>query len=132
MNALDQLRLKASYGTTALLWLNVLFSGLAGWLHPAAFSIWTLAASGVIAGLSTAVWSSDKAGPTTRVVHSMALAAQVGLLVYLFSGAAYQIDMHMYFFATLAICAVWIDWRAIVAYAGLVAVHHLALYVAMP
>jgi methyl-accepting chemotaxis protein len=132
MNALDKLRLKASYGTTALLWLNVVLSGLAGWLHPAAFSIWTLAASATIAGLSTAVWAADKSGPTTRVVHSMALAAQIGLLVYLSSGAAYQIDMHMYFFAALAICAVWIDWRAIVAYAGLVAVHHLVLYVAMP
>ena len=132
MNALDNLRLKASYGTTALLWLNVVLIALGGWLGPAGFSIASLAAGVAIAGLATVFWLRDKSGATTRVVSSMALAAQVGLLVYVFSGAPYQIDMHMYFFASLAICAVWVDWRAIVAYAALVAVHHLSLYVAMP
>jgi methyl-accepting chemotaxis protein len=132
MNALDDLRLKASYGTTALLWLNVALTALGGWLSPTGFSIAGFAAAAVIAGVATGFWMRDKSGPTTRVVHSMALAAQVGLLVFVFESSSYQIDMHMYFFATLAICAVWVDWRAIVAYAALVAVHHLSLYVAMP
>ena len=132
MNALDDLRLKASYGTTALLWLNVVLTALGSALSPDGFSIGSLAAGIVIAGIATGFWMGDKSGPTTRVVNSMALAAQVGLLVYVFADSSYQIDMHMYFFATLAICAVWVDWRAIVAYAALVAVHHLSLYVAMP
>jgi methyl-accepting chemotaxis protein len=132
MNALDDLRLKASYGTTTLLWFNVLLSLLASWVSPAGFSVVSLVAGLAIAGLATGFWMNSKSGPTTRVVHSMALAAQVGLLVFDFSGSSYQIDIHMYFFATLAICAVWVDWRAIVAYSALVAVHHLSLYVMMP
>lgn len=132
MNALDDLRLKASYGTTAMLWLNAALTVLAGWLGPAGLSFGGIVASAMVAGVATAFWLRAKSGPTTRIVVSMALAAQVGLLVYVFSGSPYQIDMHMYFFATLAICAVWIDWRAIVAYAALVAVHHVALYVAVP
>jgi methyl-accepting chemotaxis protein len=132
MNALDDLRLKASYCTTALLWLNVALTVVGSWLSPTGPSSGGIAASIVIAGIATAFWVKDRSGPTTRVVNSMALASQVGLLVYVFAGSSYQIDMHMYFFAMLAICAVWIDWRAIVAYSALVAVHHLSLYVAMP
>ncbi|WP_157213405.1 hypothetical protein [Rhizobium sp. CF122] len=62
----------------------------------------------------------------------MAHAALVALLVYSFSGSPLQIDIHMYFFATLAICAAWIDWRAIIAYAAVVAVHHLVLFFLLP
>jgi methyl-accepting chemotaxis protein len=132
MNALDDLRVKASYGITVILWINVALMALGGLLGPAGFSVASVASGAVIAGIATALWLQSRAGPTTRIVMSMALAAQVALLVYVMSGSAYQIDMHMYFFATLAICAVWIDWRAIVAYAALVAVHHLSLYVLMP
>jgi methyl-accepting chemotaxis protein len=132
MNALDDLRLKASYGTTALLWLNVVLSAVGSWMSPSGFSLASFTAGLAIAGLATGFWLGNKAGATTRVVNSMALAAQVGLLVFDFSGSSYQVDIHMYFFATLAICAVWVDWRAIVAYSALVAVHHVALYVAMP
>jgi methyl-accepting chemotaxis protein len=132
MNALDDLRLKASYGTMALTWLNALLIAVGGWLAPAGFSFVASGAGIATAALATGFWLRDKSGATTRVVNSMALAAQVALLVYIAAGSAYQIDMHMYFFATLAICAVWVDWRAIVAYAALVAVHHLSLYVAMP
>jgi methyl-accepting chemotaxis protein len=38
----------------------------------------------------------------------------------------------MYFFANLAICAAWLDRRAILAYTGFVAVHHLVLFFALP
>jgi len=40
--------------------------------------------------------------------------------------------MHMYFFATLAVCAGWSDWRAIVACAAITAVHHLLLNFIVP
>jgi len=132
MSALDTLRTKASYGTTGLLWVNVLLQIAAAFAGSGDFSIPAIVASLALAGIATGFWMSSKAGATTRVVNAMALAAQVAVLVFAFTGSPYQIDMHMYFFATLAICAVWVDWRAIVAYAALVAVHHTALYVVFP
>jgi methyl-accepting chemotaxis protein len=132
MNALDNLRLKTSYGVLGLLWVNFVLFCIAGALGPDGFSLPAVIASLAVAGIASASWAKDKAGPTTRIVTSMALGVQVAMLVYAFSGSSYQIDMHMYFFATLAICAAWVDWRAIVAYAALVAVHHLVLYVAFP
>jgi methyl-accepting chemotaxis protein len=62
----------------------------------------------------------------------MAMAALVGLLVYSFAGHPYQADMHMYFFACLAVCAGWCDWRAIVSFTAVTAVHHLLLNFLFP
>lgn len=62
----------------------------------------------------------------------MALAAQVALVVLVFRGHDLQIDLHMYFFATLAISAGWCDWRAVVANAAVVALHHVVLTFVMP
>jgi methyl-accepting chemotaxis protein len=38
----------------------------------------------------------------------------------------------MYFFAMLAICAACVDWRPILAFTGLTAVHHTVLYFIIP
>lgn len=70
--------------------------------------------------------------PLTRMVTSLGLAAQASFLVYVFSGSPIQADMHMYFFALLAITAAWLDRRAILAYSALVALHHLALFFLSP
>jgi methyl-accepting chemotaxis protein len=56
----------------------------------------------------------------------------VGLLVLVTSGTHLQIDMHMVFFAALAVVAGWCCWSSILVAAGVVAVHHLALNVLYP
>ncbi|MHB0952337.1 MAG: methyl-accepting chemotaxis protein [Allorhizobium sp.] len=132
MNALNTLRHKASVGIVSLLWVNLLLIALRNLMRVEGFDVLSVLASLVIVGSATLNWSRDRTGPTTRVVTSMAHAATVAILVYAFSGSPLQIDIHMYFFASLAICAVWIDWRAIVGYAALVAVHHVLLFFVMP
>ncbi|CAN7659076.1 methyl-accepting chemotaxis protein [Rhizobium sp. LjRoot30] len=115
-----------------LLWINLLL--LVGRLvfreesfdWPATFATFMMVA------MATACWLNGRASATTRIVSSLAQAGTVAMLVYVFSGSPLQIDIHMYFFASLAICAAWVDWRAIAAFTALVAVHHLALYVALP
>jgi methyl-accepting chemotaxis protein len=55
-------------------------------------------------------------GPTTtaRQVSSAALMGLVALLVLATAGTAWQIDMHMAFFAALAVVAGWCCWQTIV------------------
>ena len=84
------------------------------------------------AGAATLTWASDRTGVATRIVTSMSAAGMVGLITYTFAGHDYQIDTHMYFFAMLAVCAGWCDWRALVGFAGVTAVHHLALNYVFP
>ena len=132
MNSIAKLRLMASLGIVALLWTDVALVALRNLFRAEGFDVLQVVVALAIAGATTLTWSRDRTGPTTRVVTSMAHAAMVAVLVYAFSGSNLQIDIHMYFFATLAICAAWIDWRAIIGYAALVAAHHLLFYLVMP
>ena len=132
MNELEKLRDRVSYGIVGLLWTNFTLIVIRN-LVRAEGADWTMILSTLILLLpATLLWCRDRTGATTRMVTSMANAATVAILVFAFQGSPLQIDLHMYFFASLAICAAWIDWRAIIGYAALVAVHHLLLYVAMP
>ena len=132
MNSLTDLRERAGKGIVLLLWVNLaLIVARAVWGTEA--SLVVLVGGGFVVTLAaTASWLSDRTGPTTRTVTGLAHGVLVALLVYGFSGSSLQIDMHMYFFATLAICAAWVDWRPIASFSAFTAVHHLLLYALLP
>ncbi|WP_160012382.1 methyl-accepting chemotaxis protein [Rhizobium sp. 18055] len=132
MNSLDTLRLKASPAILSLLWFNAAVMLVLGVASGVNIGLLPITASALVALVATLSWLRDRAGPSTRLTTSMAHAASVALMVSGFEGSPLQIDMHMYFFASLAICAAWIDWRAIVGYSAIVAGHHLLLYLLIP
>ena len=67
-----------------------------------------------------------------RVIMSMTVLSLPALLIFQLQGHAWQTDLHMLFFAALACIFVLCDWRAILAGAGVVAVHHLLLGLLVP
>ena len=71
-------------------------------------------------------------GSFGRALSGVALMAQVSLLVAAVDGHAWQIDMHMTYFAALALLVVYCDWTVIAAAAATVAVHHLGLSYILP
>ena len=81
----------------------------------------------LFAGGPALAWSGDRTGPLTRYVSSMAVSGLVALLVFAFARSTFQIDMHMAFFAGLAIAAVWCCWISVLLAGGVVAIHHLVL-----
>nr|WP_302474545.1 hybrid sensor histidine kinase/response regulator [Roseococcus sp. MDT2-1-1] len=87
---------------------------------------------GALAAILHLAWWRRGAAPVTRYLSAVALMAQPALLVYLLAGNAWQMDMHMYFFAGLALLIGWCDWRAIVIGAASVALHHLTLNFVFP
>jgi methyl-accepting chemotaxis protein len=132
MNALDSLRLRFSGAFIGFLWLNTAFLAAVafGIQNPAALGI--VLAAAVICGGTTLFWRQDPIGVPTRISSSLAMAALVSLFVYALQGNTYQLDVHMYFFACLTLIAGWCDLRALAAYTGLVAVHHLGLNIILP
>jgi len=88
--------------------------------------------TGVLLAATIASARRNGASPGTRHVTAAALMMLVGLLVLVSSGSHLQIDVHMVFFATLAVAAGWCCWSSILVAAGVVAVHHLALNVLYP
>ena len=115
-----------------LLWLNVALAALftvvldtsTGWIA-------TVVAL-VGAGATTLSALKSRASILTQDLSAVALSSQVALIVYIFAEHPYQIDWHMYFFATLAVLAGWCNWRTIVVGAAVVAVHHLLLNFVYP
>ena len=132
MTRLETLRRHASTWIVGLLWLNLGFLALHGAIGSEGSLYLTLGGGGLITVLATLAWRADRTGTPTRIATGAAHAALVALLVYDFSGNTLQMDMHMYFFAVLAVLAAWVDWRPLVVFAGITAVHHLGLSYAWP
>ncbi|CAG0953001.1 MAG: methyl-accepting chemotaxis protein [Rhizobiaceae bacterium] len=132
MKRLDEIRRMASVFVVALMWVDVVLILAKAWFAAEASAAVLAIGSLLVAGTATALWAVDRVGQTTRFVSGASHAALVALLVYAFTGSTLQIDMHMYFFASLAVLAMWVDWRPIFAFTAVTAVHHLVLYVVMP
>ncbi len=56
---------------------------------------------------------------------AVTLVGQTSLLVYAFSGHPWQVEMHFYYFAVLAMLSGFCDWRVLLLAAGLIAIHHV-------
>jgi len=67
-----------------------------------------------------------------RFLAVSVLMAQVMALLIAARGYSWQVDVHMVFFAALALSVLMYDARAIILGTALVAVHHLVLGLAMP
>jgi methyl-accepting chemotaxis protein len=130
---LDLLKIRTEFGAgfVAFLWINVIVVGVVAVLAGGDVTI-PVAAAVVMTAAATVTWWTDRTGVATRIVTSMVAAGLVATMVFAFAGHPYQIDLHMYFFAMLAVCAGWCDWRALVAFAAVTAVHHLGFNYLMP
>lgn len=132
MEKLQELRLKASRVLAVLLLVHIPLSFVASFAAGNA-SAFAVVASAIFAFAALGVWKTAGAqAPVSRFMISSALMLQVGVLVYAFRGDIWQIDIHMYFFATLAMVATFVCWRTIIVASGVVAVHHLTLNFLMP
>ncbi len=132
MAYMEQLRRQFAKGLVVFLWFNVALIAACAFIEGVGAPWIPIAGSILISGAATAMWANSPTGAATRIVTSMALSALVALLLSEFAGSRYIIDIHMYFFATLAIVAGWCDWRAVVANAGVTAVHHIVLNFILP
>lgn len=132
MKSIEDIRSVGLKVVVSLLWVNAtltivktLFVG-----HDQTFFL--IGGAIAMALMGTITWRMDKTGKIAAATVGLTQAAQVSLLVAAFQGSPLQIDLHMYFFAMLAICAACVDWRPIVAFTGLTAVHHTVLYFIIP
>jgi methyl-accepting chemotaxis protein len=89
-------------------------------------------ASLLAAGGATLALRIAPTGSTGRALTGVALMAQVSLLVAALGGHPWQTDMHMAYFAALAMLVIYCDWVVIAAAAAAVAVHHLGLSFLLP
>ena len=125
------LRETTSKTLLAVLWLHVPIAVTIGlvrgtdWLMPGAFMV-------AMALAATVSWRASGNGLSTRLIFAVALMGGVSVFAYQLAGHAWQIDMHMYFFAALACLVAYCDFRPVIAGTVAVALHHLVLNFMLP
>ncbi|MGF1457040.1 MAG: methyl-accepting chemotaxis protein [Alphaproteobacteria bacterium] len=131
MSERQSIRKRAAYGLTALCMVNAILVGpLARFAGNGPELPFALACLAVIGLTVTALRGIG------TPIHCMALGAVnmllVATIVFAFQDHPWQIDWHMYFFATLATTALLLHVPTLIVAAGVVAVHHLVLNFALP
>lgn len=131
VDALGKLRATVSQGLICGFWLHVglvaVCAHIAGndWVAP------TLAAVG-LAVIETLVWWMAPQAKTTRLTIGVGVSALVSIILAACRGSYMQIDVHMYYFAALAMLATYCDGDVILVGAATTAVHHLVMNFLMP
>ncbi|MDT0507115.1 methyl-accepting chemotaxis protein [Novosphingobium sp. MMS21-SN21R] len=111
---------------------------LLAWIVAALLAVTAIGAFRADSGVTPVILALiTSAGPATlamrgnidasaRTAMALSITAFPMIWLYQWSGSEMMIDLHMVFFAALAILAVLADWRPIIAGAAAVAVHHLS------
>lgn len=130
MTDVEQLRIRFAYVLITVLWANSVLLSVAS-RATGADHAGLLTACGVgLAALSTLAWCLFGTHWLTRQISSIATTGQVMLLLYAFARHPYQADMHMYFFAMLAMLSGWLDWRIYIPAVIAITAHHAVLSIA--
>jgi methyl-accepting chemotaxis protein len=109
------------------MWLHVPMMAVVGQHIGSEHTTMLTAGTAIVAATLSVLWFFDKTGLALRFTCAVGYPGVVALLVALMKGHPWQMDMHMYFFASLAFIGAMCDWRAVLLSTATIAVHHLAL-----
>ena len=127
-------RLRERFGglLVCLLWAHVpLFGAAAAW-NKVMPIVTAMMIGAILAAIYHLTWLRFGTAPVTRYLASVVLIGEPAFLLVLFSGHPWQMDMHMYFFAVMALNIAWFDRMALILAAAATALHHLVLLYLLP
>ncbi len=132
MNAVDVLRHRIAPLMLGFIGLN---AGIAVYIAVSFASPHRIAmgAAGVLLAVAAALaFLRSRTAAMTRCVNAVALALYPAVFLAALQGHPYQEDMHMVFFAYLAVSAATLDEVALILAAAAIALHHLVLVFVAP
>jgi methyl-accepting chemotaxis protein len=131
MKNLESFQRTVAHALIALSMLHVPILGLIAWLLGQDVAANLLAALALAALPAGFLWAGR---PLTTIALALAvtLVGQTSLLAYDFSGHPWQVEMHFYYFAVLAMLSGFCDWRVLLLAAGLISVHHVSVDYILP
>ncbi len=130
-HGLGGLREGVTRGLLTLLWVHVPLDFLVARMLGSDWQPWVLGSAGLAAAATLSWWIAGSV-LATRLTVAMALVGTISLLVWQFAGNPWQPDLHMYYFAGLAVLATYCDWQVLVLAASAIAMHHLGLNFVLP
>lgn len=131
MSGFDHFRTGLHKYFIALLWAHVPLNFVVSWFNDGQTILIASMTAGC-AAMATGLLLFSPSQQSIRITNAVALMGAVSLLLAAMSGHSWQVDIHMYYFAAVALVALYCDPIAIVAAAATVAVHHLTLNFLLP
>ncbi|MEM9310680.1 MAG: methyl-accepting chemotaxis protein [Pseudomonadota bacterium] len=129
MIQIDKIRLKGLQVTVGVIVASALvLLGISAFLGGLIYGLSGLALCVVPCGLVLA----QRYDALARITTAATLPVYAALFLAVSRETIWLLDMHMLFFAYLAVVAIMADWRAILAATAVTALHHLVLNFAAP
>jgi methyl-accepting chemotaxis protein len=130
-SSLERLRRQVAAMLTALAFVHVPILGLVAYLRDQDVTL-AVGCSFALALVPALLLWVGRPPLIVAAALTVTFVAQTSQLVFAMSGHAWQVEMHFYYFAVLAMLAAFCDWRILVLAAALVAFHHLGLNDVLP
>src|ERR1700694_2680944 len=127
---LQQLRAAVTRGLIMACWAFVPLVASVAWLlgHGLAIAGVTLA----VAAVATYLTRRAPSAPSSRITLAVSTVAIISLLLAATQGAPWQVDIHMAYFAALAVLSLYADMAVIVVATVVIALHHTILNFVLP
>lgn len=129
-SGLDIIRHRSTLFIVAVLWGQVVLTTIAGvWLGHSLLLVGGL--SLLLAGGTTLGFLRNPLSESVQYMAAVSLAVTAGLIIFQFRGHSLQSDLHMLYFAAMALLATCTNWRAIAVFTALVVLYYLSFGVVM-
>jgi methyl-accepting chemotaxis protein len=129
MTQIDQLRLRGVQISAGVIIASaVVVLGASLWLGGLGYGMLGAALAVIPAGIAF----TGRHGVGSRLIVAATVPVYAALLLAVARETAWLLDLHMLFFAYLAVTTIMADWRAILAATLVIAVHHVTLNFVAP
>ena len=125
--SLDQLRYSAARLIVLVGWCSVLILACVGLMLDNDATWYAVGICSALSILPTILVFKRRIDVVARIVLGATLPIYPAALLFIMGGHPWQIDVHMAFFALLAMLVGLCDWKAILAGTAIVSLHHLIL-----
>jgi methyl-accepting chemotaxis protein len=132
MNLIDTIRASMSKFLTYALWFHVLLVGMVSMMIGQEGTLWAVLVAAGIAAVPSTIYFTQGNNELLRYLAAVSLALMAAMLVLVMRGNPWQIDVHMYFFAVMAVLSIYCDPKVVVVSAVTIAVHHLLFFGLVP
>jgi methyl-accepting chemotaxis protein len=130
MEDIERLRQQGAKALMFVCWISAAIIALGCFFATSGFMPLVLAL--VVGILPSLMVMQGRDDTMSRMVLGATLPLYPAILLYQWSDSAWLIDLHMVFFAVIALLPVLVDWRPVLAASGVTAAHHLVLNFAAP
>lgn len=130
-SGLDIIRRRGALYVVAALWGQAAISAIAGiWLGHSLLLVVGLTL--FLAAITTIYYLRNPLQTVSQYIAAASVALATALIIYQFKGHPWQNDMHMLYFAAMALLATCGNHRMIAVFTGIAVLHYLSFSVIMP